>query len=353
MGQSKKRKNKSKNKARQKGSYSGFSVHRKHGTKLITPMSSLNMVPLEWERDLLPEHLWIASLAATYPQGIWESLYNQFMDAIDPFIIFPNKAVSLGFISDFGMVPESKRDEVKTTHRDLIYKAFHKPFGRLLAFYPESPAYWLVQQDEIEKEGPLEPEVELRRLSELIVKLFPGKDLFVGHLRAAPLNRLFKHNKIFLFKELPVIELIPRYPGGCTDEERYHVQQFARSTLNTQYMSSEIYKEKQWPKYFWCHNYDLVPCYAHKIANPTGRRVELKDTEPLIATISGNASMTVDYLNTLSLRVRCDLYTPERDEILLGLFARITRRSILYVPIQTFGLVIFLVLCSAVLPTQL
>jgi hypothetical protein len=116
-------------------------------------MHDLHMEVIAWDRDLLPEFLWIASLALARNRRDWPELYNRFMDAIDLFC--PEDSLALGLITDFAMVPEGRRAEFKSTHMGLIHQAFHEPLGRILAFYPDSPAHWLIQQERLEDGGSL------------------------------------------------------------------------------------------------------------------------------------------------------------------------------------------------------
>ena len=53
-------------KKRRKGRHTPLSKHAKVGTALMSPIAGLNVVPVEWERDLLPEYLWIGALAVTF-----------------------------------------------------------------------------------------------------------------------------------------------------------------------------------------------------------------------------------------------------------------------------------------------
>jgi len=56
MGKSKRR--------HKKGRYTPISRHQRRGSQLVSAMGTMNMEALDWERDLLPEYLWIASLEA-------------------------------------------------------------------------------------------------------------------------------------------------------------------------------------------------------------------------------------------------------------------------------------------------
>ena len=251
---------KSKKERKQHGQFTPLDKHARKDGKLKPPLTQLGVRPVDWPRDLLPEHLWIAALFAAYPGPKAIKLYNEFLDAIDEVAPPVGKFIAMGFVTDFGQVPEQKRSEFISKNKELVLNAFHNPFGRLLAFYPSSPAYWIVLQDELEREGSLDPDVELQKLSNLVVDLMPGKTLKAGHIRTIALNRLFKHAAATLNADMAVCELLPKYADGCTEKEQYRVQQFARNIMNMRFMLTAEYEDKSWPRYFWQHNYDLLPC---------------------------------------------------------------------------------------------
>lgn len=314
-------------KKKKSGKYSSISSHNRHKSKLIAPINKLPMEVLNWERDFLPEHIWLECLSSTYPENIWLGLYNGFLDELDKY--FPERIIMYGFITDFGLIPQDKREEFIKNNEQLIYDVFYKPFGRIIAFYPESPCYWLLQEKHLEEEGPLDPTIELRKLTECVLRLLPGKDLYAGHLRAVPLNRAFKYDRIRLSQKLKVIDLLPKYPIECSDDEKYRVQQFARMTMNIQYQQIEHYKGREWPKYFWRHNFDIVPCIPRYINLKKFTSLSDTDIKLVYEIIEKNANTAIDYLNEVTIKHRYDLYNPERDEILLGLFSRLTRLHIL------------------------
>ena len=236
--------------------------HKKVGSKLSTAMSGFNIELMDWARDLLPEHLWIASLAEEYGLSRFHNLYNKFLDELDK--IWEKDDVLLGLITDFGLIPRDKRDKFIKDNEELISILFHKPIGRILAFYPENPAAWLITEKYLSESGRLDPDVELPRLRSLVIKMLPGKNEFAGRIRAVPMNRLFKHNKISFNKDLSVVELLPKYPTECTEDERFLAESTARSAIQVGLQQRKEYLDKQWPKYFWRHNFDLVACKVHE-----------------------------------------------------------------------------------------
>lgn len=289
----------------------------------MAPLSEMNLDLIEWERDLLPEHLWIAALADIFPIESVHTQFSDFMDIIDPYI--PKGSYAFGLISDFGLVPEEKREEFWNKHQSEIERLFHKPIGRILAFYPDNPASWLVSMKLIKREDSLDPEVELNRLRNLVNKLLPGKDDYAGHLRALPLGRVFKHRIIKISADLPIIELLPKYRVDCTLEEQHHVQSFARITIDMMYREKSQYKSKAWPQQFWRHNFDLAVCQPHNYYIMGSNPVTEESLPLLIEVLSSNVQIARAYITGLWKKVPCDLYDPTRDEILFGLFARLLK----------------------------
>jgi Family of unknown function (DUF5677) len=308
--------------------YSPLSRQRRQGTKLKGPLAALSpkVEPIDWLRDLLPEHLWIAALADKFGLNQAASVYNGFMDAMDAH--WPHDFVAFGLVSDFGLIPEAECAPFIEKNRGMIEECFHNPIGRVMSLYPDGPAAWLVLPELIGSK-PVDPFVELGQLRRLVLMLAPGKDKFAGRVRAIPVNRLSKHNKLYLFEGLSVVDLLPKYPAGCTENEQQHVESFARNTMNMTIEHSRIQNPRAWPKYFWRHNYDLLPCAPSERKVIGGEPVSDSQAGKLAERLRQNAVTVREYLEQLRNKLRIDLYDPSRDEVLFGLFARLTRLYVL------------------------
>jgi hypothetical protein len=79
--------------------------------------------------------------------------------------------------------PEKHSEYFKNDHAELIRVASYDLIGHPLAFILTAPAYWLIDQHALTEEGPLDPELELARVTNLVIKLLAAKDDFVGHVR--------------------------------------------------------------------------------------------------------------------------------------------------------------------------
>jgi hypothetical protein len=86
----------------------------------------------------------------------------------------------------------------------------------------------------------------------------------------------------------------------------------------------------EWPKYFWRHNYDITPCMPRLTGFKGADAINEENAKLLYELLTDNAGIAVGHLNDISMKHKYDLYKPERDEILLGLFSRVTRLYVLF-----------------------
>lgn len=306
-----------------KNRYSPISSHKRDKSKLKTGLSGL-LAPFDWERDLMPEHIWIDLLAEEYKDRPWHKIYEHFLDELEE--CAEEKIYLFGLISDFGRVPEETRRKFILHNKDLIYEVFYKPVGKILTLYPENPANWLIL-DEHKNSEKIDFENELVRLANSLKRLIQAKDLYAGHIRMIPLTRVLKHKlvKNMLYDE-KMIDMFTRYSDGCTEQEKYSVQQHARVIMNSQFMMNEAYKDKRWPMYFWKHNLDLVPCRPFRGSLEDGDIIDNPEKiKQIHKEILDNCTIIIRYLDKVGIQYKYDLYDTVKDETLLGLFSRITR----------------------------
>jgi hypothetical protein len=300
--------------------------HKKVGSSLVPPLAGLPLKPLDWDRDLLPEYLWIASLRAVVPTNQIHRAFYTFMDAVAEF--WPAQHPAIGLLTDFRFLQPAAAAFLAKHHR-LIRQLFLEPFGRILSLFPDSPASWLVSPAFIEEGGHLDPERELNLLRSLVVDLLDGSGQLASAVRMPVFGRIIKSGKMYFPRNLPVVDLLIKYPDGCSVEERGKAEAFARTGGNAFILGQEQYKSRGWPSYFWRHNADLLACRPRLLTVSGGRAASPEDLVELERQILNNTKTVRDYLDSLALQVPYDLYAPETGEILHGLFARCIRLYLL------------------------
>lgn len=301
-----------------KNRYSGLEKHARQKSALIAPINQLPAHPIDWERDLLPEHLWLEMLFHTYFEASALKLYREFVASLDPYC--PEDKVVFGYISDFGVIPLDCRQKYLGENQDLVERAFRKPIGGIMSLYPEAPCAWL-----LDPANEVDEQLEVKRVTESIVRLLPGKDLHAGHVRVVPFNQVLKEGKFLLRKGMRVLDLLPKYRNGCSEEEQYELQQHVRMFMNMKLQQLEHHKEHKWAKHFWRRNLDLVKCRPIYLPPKGGEQVLPEQMDKIQQLVLQNAERACHYLDKIAEMHHYDLYDPSRDEVLLGLFGRVTR----------------------------
>ena len=236
----------------------------------------------------------------------------------------------MGFLSDFAAIPSSERNDLWTRHEELFTQYFHEIIGRILTFYPENPAAWLVRQDLIEEGGHVDPDVELGGLRSIIRDSYDSHSELASCATLFAFGRLLKHDKIKFAAEVEeIVDLLRRYPEYCSEEEKRTVESFTRVSVVAVYTNEKRYKERDWPRYFWKHNLDIAICRPVERVIEGSEPADEQQMQRLCEVMRRNRELAGKYLEKLRIQAIYDLYEPEHDEILLGLFARLTRFYIL------------------------
>ena len=325
-----KKKNKRQQKGKPKGRHTPLNKHKKRGSRLHSPLSELAFNFVSWDRDLLPEHLWIVSLALTHGIDSFHLPYGAFLDAVDEFWPEEEKSVCLGLLSDFELLPQDKREGFLAAHEDLARDLFWDPIGPALELYPDCPARWLL--DALRRaDDSIDPERGLGTLRGLVRELLGGRGDLATRVRVATLTRPLKHGKMYFMEGASVMpDLLPRYPHDLDEDEKAMAESLVRGTMGPILATRENLSELRWPKHFWRQNHRLTICRPVDWSPPVGMRLtDADDLELLESAMQAAAQAVRAYLDLLTDRVPLDLYEPRKDEILFGLFARASRMLIL------------------------
>jgi hypothetical protein len=238
------------------------------------------------------------------------------------------KDVCFGLISDFGRLSDETRRAFLVENHQLARELFWNPIGEALSLYPDAPCHWLVAALR-QPEDHIDHEKGLALLRELVTNLLDKHGAFATRVRMAPCRPL-ENRRIHFMKDLSVLELLPRYPSDLDEEDRLHVESFVRAAMMALYAMRDELKDWTWSKYFWRHNYDLAVCRSINRDLPEGLLLtDAGDFEALRTTMTRALDNGQEYLMQLQSQLRIDLYDPTRDEVLFGLFARITRLFLL------------------------
>ncbi len=222
--------------------------------QLTPPFATMKMSQIFWYSEMLPEFIWIDSLVSYYGELEASIYYNKVLDMLDEYNLDKDK-ILLGTVSSFNQIDPKSRKLITDKNKFLIEDALVKPFGAIINLYPDIPMKWLIKGQQIYGSK----EDAIKEVREAILRLFPAKDSHSGFCRAVPLNRFFKHNKLFITQNMEeTIKAIEEYPNG----DRYRAESFARNVINMEFerRKAEDNNFIKWSKYFWNYNYSLTKC---------------------------------------------------------------------------------------------
>ncbi len=306
--------------------FSSIKEHKRIGKQLIPPLGNFNIKPIQWDKDLLPEFLWIDALTQKFGSDVVHDKFYQFLDTIESYIE-EKEFYLIGFISDFRKVNQDIREEILRKEESLIKELFIKPIGNILSLYPKCPASWLIPEEWLIDSKIAKDDI-LNSLKEVLIRLYKAKDEYCAHIRVLPLGRLLKHGKLRFSADIEEIKLLPKYPKYLNDEEKKICQSIARTITNT-VIQFEIMNEErnfEWSKHFWNQNFDLTTCkYPSSIDFIDEDKEFKKKIDQLLIACEKNVKILEKYLFIDLIKMKKNLYDPSKDEVIIGLFSRAIR----------------------------
>lgn len=215
--------------------------------KTVFPMISEQVY---FEKHLLPEFLWLAYLREYFGEIGSHNKMSEFSEVFDNYYTPENNSFFNGTVSTFQLIDESKQELFLKENEGLVEELIIKPFGNVIALYPECPMSWLNKSV-----GPIDPKGTIDDLEIIVRKLQDSKSDYTGNIRAMPFNQILKHGKVHFKSDMKEsIESIKEYPNG----DRYRAQTMARSIFNVLEGQKEV--DHNWAKYFWDYNFKLIKC---------------------------------------------------------------------------------------------
>ena len=300
-----------------------FSKHKKVGSKRIAPIKQLPTKEFNWARDLLPEYLWINSLS---DRGKSESsiIFNEFLDMLDNYL--DDDTCLSGIISDFSKISNEKKELVLHENYNLVCSHFLNPIGRLLSLFPQTPANWLVSEKWLNSVE-VDKHYELEKLENSLLKLYPGNDEHCGFIRTLPMKRLLIHNIDGLPPELK--QILTDYPFNRSDKDKALIESISRMRVNI-YVDHDTDISKNsfnWSQHFWRRNYELSGCRFTQnnealVSSEVDKTLKFNEVCKMAQQDVERISL---YLDAVMSELKIDIYEPSKDEVILGLFSRISR----------------------------
>ena len=293
-----------------------------------------------WPHDGLPECIWIA--AVSDETGRRAGAHGP-LNVLESFVPPDGTAVLDGRISRFYLVPPERRAEARAALREQAPHGLPDGLGHALAQYPDCPAAWLYE--DWLAENSCDAAKGVQYMSDLVRPMIPSRDSHSAELRCMVIARIAKAGKLHFGPEVETVELLPKYPTYLDEDDRAKVESFIRATWNTiQNMTDSGAVEKsEWCSYFWRRSYEISPCLPfdggadHAILDEVDDESELPKEDESGAveqetSIADLRKAFAEAIRGLGAELRqkqseatLDTFSPEEDEVKLGLASRAFR----------------------------
>jgi len=307
--------------ARARRQSTSLAGHRRTGKRLEPPLAQLPISLHHWDRDLLPEMLWVDAALDNLGWDRAPGPIRAALDAIEGSADGgPKDTVVSGLISSFSAVPSERRPTARAALRDLHLDdaTLPEPFRHALGLYPECPAAWLIE--DWRKTNRVDPEIAIGHLKAAVLRLSDSKSVYSTRCRMLPLGRLIERGEIRPPRDSPMVHLFSKYPADLSDDEQRAAESMARATFGA--ITPLLFEGAEWPQYFWRHSYQISVCQP--VGQPESERKALGGelAKEIVGEILCATHRLQTVINKAASQAPLDIYEMNRDEVLFGLLSR-------------------------------
>jgi uncharacterized protein DUF5677 len=316
----------SKSRKRRKKTTSGLKQHRHLGKQLVPPMMSLPKLRLTvWNRDVLPDMIWICSHVTFNPLDKAISSVYPALELLQKFVSDGEHRVVDGTLTGFEIIPKEKRADAlrELAEKGLYEKAVPKTFAHALGLYPEAPGIWIIDGHRT-ADLHIDPEVGEKHLWATVLNCFHGQSEGSTFAKMFFLAQMMREGKIKFAKGTETDFLLLTRPwDSLTDEEKAIASTMSRAAFGSFFPANEErWKEQvEWAKTFWRKNFSLFPCREWPNVEPS-RSVTFADLEDRAKAFIADADRISDEFLRAASATDPDVYFPDRYEVLVGLASR-------------------------------
>lgn len=303
--------------------------HARQGRRLVPPLAQFPLSYVSWNRDLLPDLLWIALLIDTYGPRRGVELTLKLVEAAETVRPAPDdekqdEAVfgwtpllidCYSSVSAEGLVRIVDRLDVAT--REAVQAALLP----LVAMYSGCPLEFLIGA-EWRNTQHVEPAEAVAQLARVMRDAQDRRGKLATWVQGACVYCAAVSGRLTFSADSAMNDFpaIQDYPD--TEKSRM-MASLARASVNAFLGRSS---ESNWPKYFWNHGYDISVCEYPVRDAEAGQTVEERFRQSADAA-ELYARALVEELQMRWASVRPNLAAPTRDEVLGALLARQARLS--------------------------
>ena len=222
-----------------------------------------------------------------------------------------------GALSSFELIEADRHTEVVENIPTDVAEVFGS-WTHVAKLYPEMPGSWLFGNEKLAV-SPESIEYSLGLLKRLVVELYRWREEPAALVNLFMIGRIGKGGRLRA-TDAEAFEGFDKYPNLPT-EEKLKTEATIRAMALAFY--SFEHEDTSWHQHFWMHNMNISVCeFSERTIAPGLRDKAAYAVEKWSEAISDFRREQEDLLGAASGDVAIDLWTPERQEVLMGLLAR-------------------------------
>jgi hypothetical protein len=297
--------------------------HKREGKVFLPPFLTEigKLSPVRWFDDILPEIVWIALLFDRFAERRAVEVTLKCAHETNR-VIAPEKARSFAFISEYHGITADQAVKIKEALvKEGALDDLQSGLMSLVSLYAECPFTFLFD-DRARERFNVDLESSLSLMKRVVQNCLDRRGRPAMLVQATAIYVMMAVGKLYIQKG-SILENIEGIMGYPDTEESRKVASIVRATMNAIKVEERTF---DWCSYFWRHGYDISVCVFPK-------------EDPLMAEVSGTEDklkellqLTVQYREELIkevqdrwIRIRINLSSPMKDEVLGGLIARQAR----------------------------
>jgi len=270
---------------------------------------------------MLPELFWADCLQQMHEFNEAGAVFHRALDIVDKHVPAESKEIVNGLVTSFLLIPIEKRAEIRQSleQEGLDKVVFSDSFKHAISLYMECPMYWLF--DEWRSNHHVDFEKGLHYMRGATERLLASRSKHATRCRMFSLARLANRGKLIFVKGAvdDVIDDLCAYSDSMPEEDQKRTESTVRAMFAA-HLAVGYRDVREWPPYFWRHNYKLSLCepLTNSIETAKGAQVALKSEKELLEPL---VTFKHAYEKTC-VKAELDLYSPDRDDVLFGLVSR-------------------------------
>ena len=233
-----------------------LSDHRRIGKCLIPPMNDLNLQEVHWNKQIIPELIWLALINNYFGYSKGAELSLELPRAMEEVNTSIQNGTWCFSVSSYSQITnEEKKNIVEILYRKKVLEKFRSALMPLILNYPMCPLNFLFDVNlpkDMETTG-------IEKIKDVLSSMFDRRSVESTFVQANVLYIGFIIGKLVVSQDVSLAKFpeVQYYPKTELSKQ---VAASIRATVNSIFGIDNLETGLSWSTYFWNHGLELEKC---------------------------------------------------------------------------------------------